>query len=117
MIAGRTLEHDPEKWKPVFGEDHAQKKLCKSTQVKSPVTPSGRCFLTFKDGGASRAVFVMPMHPSAHVAVRPLISAKWRKIEETIGAEQFFAGAGIGRVRVINRAVLVLEEHALAVQF
>jgi hypothetical protein len=22
----RRLEHDPEKWKPVFGEDHAQTK-------------------------------------------------------------------------------------------
>jgi hypothetical protein len=21
----RTLEHDPEKWKPVFGQDHAQR--------------------------------------------------------------------------------------------
>jgi hypothetical protein len=24
QIRGRTLEHDPEKWKPVFGTDHAQ---------------------------------------------------------------------------------------------
>jgi hypothetical protein len=22
----RTLEHDPEKWEPVFGKDHAQTK-------------------------------------------------------------------------------------------
>jgi hypothetical protein len=25
-IVWRRLEHDPEKWKPVFGKDHAQTK-------------------------------------------------------------------------------------------
>jgi len=23
MLKGNTLEHDPEKWEPVFGKDHA----------------------------------------------------------------------------------------------
>jgi hypothetical protein len=25
-IEGRIFEHDPEKWEPVFGKDHAQTK-------------------------------------------------------------------------------------------
>jgi hypothetical protein len=24
FAAGQSLKHDPEKWKPVFGKDHAQ---------------------------------------------------------------------------------------------
>ena len=27
IVAEKHLEHDPEKWKPVFGKDHAQSKL------------------------------------------------------------------------------------------
>jgi hypothetical protein len=26
VARGRALEHDPEKWKPVFGKDHAPRK-------------------------------------------------------------------------------------------
>jgi hypothetical protein len=27
MLVGAALEHDPEKWEPVFGNDHAQTKI------------------------------------------------------------------------------------------
>ncbi|WP_210242935.1 hypothetical protein [Nitrobacter winogradskyi] len=37
------LEHDPEKWRPVFGEDHAQTKNISvepdSTQLKQTIEP------------------------------------------------------------------------------
>jgi hypothetical protein len=34
-MLGRPLEHDPEKWEPVFGKDHAQAKCLVRVRIPS----------------------------------------------------------------------------------
>jgi hypothetical protein len=35
----RRLEHDPEKWKPVFGKDHAQTKSWSGMMIRRKIIP------------------------------------------------------------------------------
>src|SRR5689334_5113173 len=72
-------------------------------------------------GGSNRfrrsgAVLVVAAHPFPHISVRAFIAAERREIEETVGGGDLLAGALVRRVGVIDRAVLVLVEHALAMQ-
>jgi hypothetical protein len=60
--------HDPEKWEPIFGKDHAQRKMTMSDSTRSDMTASPRM------PGGPLPRFDTPLVPRNSISGRALVA-------------------------------------------